>query len=1142
MWIRRLKVADCAGIASAEVDLEPGLNVLHGPNELGKSSLVQAVRAALLLESGSRAAEILVDWHADAPPTVDLTFETEAQRVWRVRKSFAGAGGGYAYLEFSKDGCEFSQDSRGREVDGKLSEMLGWGIKAPGGRGGRRGMPVSLITTALLGEQGDVVAILKGSLADDPDESGREHLTRALQGLAEDPRMKVLLDSVQEKVDEAFTATGRRRSGQASPWTQLRSERAAADQREREVRQQREESEGARLNAERLQRELLEAQAEADDAGRALTGARTALAQRGEHDEAAAKLARAEEDLDRVRTSIEERDAGVAALSAARTEVVALEAEHGDAERALAHIVPQVEAARGLVREQETGGDEQQRRLREQETENRSLAAVHEEKELERSVDQAKTLAALDADVGTRSAELEGCEAELARDRALLDQAVQATEADEDRLEDLAVEHCCARYLAASRAARTSARELEAVLEQARRAAARTSEAQATSATAAALNAPSAEQMDRLRELGTNLRIAREKLAVGLVAALTLEKAATAEVGVDGVARPVRIGGGERLEFEAERELRFDLPGVGTLHVQGGSRELVAHVETAEERWNAAGKPIFARTGLGSLAELEDLRRRADDQFAAAVALDRQADDARVRAEGVDGLERRDVVARAECERHRQAVAEFLEEGASVEDYIKGLGEPPRDEAIIGNDIAALKDEVRQREELRRQLMSKVEGDLRDIASRRRVLDDKQAELRRADSGWRDVLEDAEERLRDLARRRQEFDAQLEAIRVEATAEVDEAREKLAELEAVEDGARRRLEQVNALLGGKRTAFARLEGEAETLSRAAEREDIDAARADRDRCRETLESLPAVAEAPEIDLVDLERAGAEAKGKVREIESQLGRTEGALETVGGQYIEEQAEQAREALGALNEREHELEVEYEAWKLLGETLKEAQETDAAHLGRVLLQPVSGRMAELTGGRYGEVAIGPELDATGIELGGAEREFGRLSVGTQEQIALLLRISIAEALGVFVILDDQLTQSDERRMAWLRGLLADTAANIQVVVMTCHPEDYGIGPGINVVDLTECLSRSANGGAASATSGQGGEPAAVPDNTKAAKVPSASARRPEATESGPTTSRRKRRTRGTSSEPKEQDLAAALKESLTRKSDS
>ena len=66
MWLRRLEVKDLAGIASAVIDLKPGVNVLCGPNELGKSSLVRAIRAALLLPSGAAAADELRDWHVDS--------------------------------------------------------------------------------------------------------------------------------------------------------------------------------------------------------------------------------------------------------------------------------------------------------------------------------------------------------------------------------------------------------------------------------------------------------------------------------------------------------------------------------------------------------------------------------------------------------------------------------------------------------------------------------------------------------------------------------------------------------------------------------------------------------------------------------------------------------------------------------------------------------------------------------------------------------------------------------------------------------------------------------------------------------------------------------------------------------------------
>ena len=57
---------------------------------------------------------------------------------------------------------------------------------------------------------------------------------------------------------------------------------------------------------------------------------------------------------------------------------------------------------------------------------------------------------------------------------------------------------------------------------------------------------------------------------------------------------------------------------------------------------------------------------------------------------------------------------------------------------------------------------------------------------------------------------------------------------------------------------------------------------------------------------------------------------QLRAAEGALEQVGGQYIQERARQAREAVVALEERERELDLDYGAWRLLQEALTEAEQ--------------------------------------------------------------------------------------------------------------------------------------------------------------------------------------------------------------------
>ena len=145
-------------------------------------------------------------------PVVELTFETEAQRIWRVRKEFGKSGS--SLLQESKNGRDFDDVERGRKVDGKLREILRWGIPEPGGAGGGKGLPTSFLATALLSTQADVTAVLRGSLQDDPTGSGKEQIAAALQAVAQDPLFVSLLRSVQARRDEAYTDKGAKKTAE----------------------------------------------------------------------------------------------------------------------------------------------------------------------------------------------------------------------------------------------------------------------------------------------------------------------------------------------------------------------------------------------------------------------------------------------------------------------------------------------------------------------------------------------------------------------------------------------------------------------------------------------------------------------------------------------------------------------------------------------------------------------------------------------------------------------------------------------------------------------------------------------------------------------------------------------------------------
>ncbi len=1055
MWIRRIEVRHCAGIAEAAVDLQRGFNVLHGPNELGKSTLVSALRAAFLLSATSSTASALQDWNAQEPPEVGVTFEDDDGRVWRIRKTFSG-GGGKAFLDASRDGEDFVTDARGREVDGKLRDILRWGIEAPGGRG-RRGMPSSLITTALLPDQSEVEAILGRSLADDPDDSGRDRLTEALEALAEDPRFKQIVDVVQARVDKAFTPTGRKRHGKGSPWRGLADERRRAEEWERDVRRQSDETAGVRARIDEVGRQLLDARAERE---RLLA----AIARNDARVAAGTTFEAAEQKFVAAESAIGRLEANEKAAAEAKERLQSLEGECKELAEALAATASRVDAGRAHLQELESGDAEQKRRLREQERENDRLELQQKLTAHAARLEKATEIRDLGTTIEVGAQEIKRLEVALAEKRDLLAQAGAANARDEERIDALRLERLVARYQAAAASTEALEKERADALELAQKAREGEAQAAALRDEAASLDAPDEAELARLRAVEDDARFAAAKLAVGLTAELTLEAAIEATVDVDGNVRTLTPEPGTQTEFEAERELAIELPGVATLRVRGGGRDLKEEAAAAESRWQAASGPVFGRTGCSSFDELVALRLRAEALRSQADEATREAEAAGVRAEGLNVIEQRLATARAERDRHAGDLAEHLEARQTVAELVATF-DGPFDDAALGNEIETLQEGLHDRQSLSERMAAQVEGDTRELEdkrSRRNEQEEQFAERLAALEDWKAVLESAGEERGRLERELAAVDAELKALRTEAADEVGEARtalEALTETQTQQQAAREDAEQA---LTEARTKLAGLEAETPLLRERATGLELDALRTARDEAREALEALPSIEEG--MDPAAAQAEADSAHRRVREFEAELRKAEGALEQTGGQQLDEQREQAKEAAEALARREQELEVDYKAWRLLRETLSEAEKDGAAHLGSALVQPVSERIADLTAGRYGELALGPQLDATGIELGGSEREFGALSVGTREQIALVLRLAIAEALGTFVVLDDQLTQTDDTRMEWTRRLLAQAAQASQVIVLTCHPLDYEAESPDHVVDLSAVVRRN------------------------------------------------------------------------------
>jgi hypothetical protein len=229
-------------------------------------------------------------------------------------------------------------------------------------------------------------------------------------------------------------------------------------------------------------------------------------------------------------------------------------------------------------------------------------------------------------------------------------------------------------------------------------------------------------------------------------------------------------------------------------------------------------------------------------------------------------------------------------------------------------------------------------------------------------------------------------------------------------------------------------------------------------------------SNPAFAspEDPQLDL-------AAAKAEVERLKQQLDRctndlnhARGQLHLIAGHVGTERLAQQQEAVNLAHaevlERER---VERGALRLLRE-IESAEAERSTHLGRALSGPVTAAFRALTGGRYGSLALAPDLRTEHVEAEGDARPLDHVSVGTREQLATLLRLAIAGHLQTAVVLDDQLVHSDTGRLEWFKRCLRESARNHdhQVIVFTCRPGDYlaseGADDGVTAVDLTAFVS--------------------------------------------------------------------------------
>jgi DNA repair exonuclease SbcCD ATPase subunit len=122
MRITRLRIRNLQRHQDLDVELAPGITILRGPNESGKTTVQRAIELALFRKVTSTGSEMesLRRWGGgDAPPSVELEFSDHEEGSGRLVKVFAGSKG-QARLE---QGGETIEDPTA--VDRRLAELTG---------------------------------------------------------------------------------------------------------------------------------------------------------------------------------------------------------------------------------------------------------------------------------------------------------------------------------------------------------------------------------------------------------------------------------------------------------------------------------------------------------------------------------------------------------------------------------------------------------------------------------------------------------------------------------------------------------------------------------------------------------------------------------------------------------------------------------------------------------------------------------------------------------------------------------------------------------------------------------------------------------------------------------------------------------
>jgi len=304
----------------------------------------------------------------------------------------------------------------------------------------------------------------------------------------------------------------------------------------------------------------------------------------------------------------------------------------------------------------------------------------------------------------------------------------------------------------------------------------------------------------------------------------------------------------------------------------------------------------------------------------------------------------------------------------------------------------------------------------------------------------------------------------------EAQKLADETREELATAQAALEGPQEELGRIQAGIGavearhedGKKR-LEKLKNDLATAEVQVSDEDLQKAisaagkaLADQQKAVSDLEAQREGETLPQLEarISRLEKALEDRRDKRSKLKEQIAGHRSHIEAFEGAGLDEAIQQKAREVELSQEQLARYEREVQVLSLLLTTLRSAESDAKEQYLSPVLKRVRPYLQLLFPGA--EITIDENLHIVGVVRdGGYEEYFHHLSMGTQEQIAVLVRLAFAEMLveqghPATIILDDALIFSDDRRMERMFDILNMVAKNVQVIVLTCREQLFeGVG---------------------------------------------------------------------------------------------